>query len=231
MRVLIVDDDKEIVELLSIYAQSEGYEVLKAYNGQQAVKKFEQAGDVGIILMDVMMPIMNGLQVVKHIRDYSNVPIILLTAKTDDVDKIRGLVTGADDYVTKPFNPIEVMIRIKSVTRRVSQPKMANSSDLIVLNGITINTATNEVKNNKDELIPLTASEFQVLLLLANNLGKIFTADDVYKEIWDSEDSVSGKTVMVHISHLRDKLDKATNGEKIVQTVWGKGYKIDEYTP
>jgi DNA-binding response OmpR family regulator len=228
MRILIVDDDKDIVELLTIYAQSEGYEVMQAFNGQQAIKKFEQAGDIGCILLDVMMPIMNGLQVVKKIREFSNVPIILLTAKTDDVDKIRGLVTGADDYVTKPFNPIEVMMRVKIVTRRGMQAQPISSSDLIQLNGITINTTTNEVKNMKDEVIPLTSSEFSVLYLLATNLGKIFTADDIYKSIWNADESVSGKTVMVHISHLRDKLDKATSGEKIVQTVWGKGYKIDE---
>ncbi|MDR0846960.1 MAG: response regulator transcription factor [Lactobacillales bacterium] len=228
MRILICDDDKEIVELLSIYAQSEGHEVLKAYNGQQAIKKFEQADVVDVILLDVMMPIMNGLQVVKYLREYSNVPIILLTAKTDDVDKIRGLVTGADDYVTKPFNPIEVMVRIKKVTGRLSIRDDINSNDVINLGAILINTATKEVKNQRDELVPLTSAEYSVLLLLASNLGKIYSADEIYQEIWNSDESVSSKTVMVHISHLRDKIDKMTNGEKIIQTVWSKGYKIDE---
>lgn len=227
MKILIADDDKEICDLLEIYINNEGYEVIKAYNGQQAYDLFLKE-DPNLLILDVMMPRMDGLEVVKLIREESQVPILMLSAKTRDVDKIRGLARGADDYVVKPFNPLEVVARVKSLLRRSSYgSNKENESDEIKIGPLIIHKERHEVKTADEKFIQVTALEFGILYLLASNPNRVFSADEIFERVWQQETEVASKTVMVHVSHLRDKIEKATDGEKVIETVWGVGYKIE----
>lgn len=227
MKILIADDDKEICDLLEIYINNEGFEVIKAYDGQRAYDLFlKESPD--LLILDVMMPRMDGLEVVQLIREESQVPILMLSAKTRDVDKIRGLARGADDYVVKPFNPLEVIARVKSLLRRSSYVmKQENESDEIKVGPLVIHKERHEVKTIDEQFIHVTALEFGILYLLANNPNRVFSADEIFERVWQQETDVPSKTVMVHVSHLRDKIEKATNGEKVIETVWGVGYKIE----
>ncbi|MBP2099150.1 response regulator transcription factor [Enterococcus rivorum] len=227
MKILVADDDKEIVELLSIYIHNEGYEVVKAYDGKDALSKIRTTSDIDLLILDIMMPIMDGMQVVKELRKESQIPIIMLTAKTTDMDKIKGLVAGADDYVTKPFNPLEVMARVKSILRRSKMNPTIEEPDILEVGSLIINKDSHEVKTITGQEIQLTALEFGILYLLASHPNRVFSADEIFERVWQQESIVSAKTVMVHVSHLRDKIEEATDGEKVIQTVWGVGYKID----
>ena len=227
MKILIADDDKEIVELLSIYVHNEGYETVKAYDGKEALSKIRTIPDIELLILDIMMPEMDGMQVVKELRKESQIPIIMLTAKTTDMDKIKGLVAGADDYVTKPFNPLEVMARVKSLVRRIKMHIGPDQPDVLEVNALIINKDSHEVKTIDGKEIQLTALEFGILYLLASHPNRVFSADEIFERVWKQESIVSAKTVMVHVSHLRDKIEEATGGEKVIQTVWGVGYKID----
>lgn len=227
MKILVVDDDKEIVELLSIYIHNEGYDVVKAYDGKEAITKIVTIPDIDLMILDLMMPQMDGMQVVKEIRKESQIPIIMLTAKTTDMDKIQGLVAGADDYVTKPFNPLEVMARIKSLLRRSNMQVTSDEPDVLEIGPLVIKKDSHEVLTVDGTEIQLTALEFGILYLLASHPNRVFSADDIFERVWKQESLISAKTVMVHVSHLRDKIEEATGGEKVVQTVWGVGYKIE----
>ena len=228
MKILVADDDKEIVELLSIYLQNEGYEPVKAYNGQEALNTVRSTPELGLLILDIMMPELDGMQVVKTLRkEDSQIPIIMLTAKTTDMDKIKGLVAGADDYVTKPFNPLEVMARVKSLLRRTKMSSEQNQPEILEVGSLIINRDSHEVTTVDGIAIQLTALEFGILYLLASHTNRVFSADEIFERVWKQESVVSAKTVMVHVSHLRDKIEEATDGEKIIQTVWGVGYKID----
>ncbi len=174
-----------------------------------------------------MMPEVDGMQVVKALRKESQIPIIMLTAKSTDMDKIKGLVAGADDYVTKPFNPLEIMARVKSLLRRTKMQVKANQPEILEVASLVINRDSHEVKTISGKEIQLTALEFGILYLLASHPNRVFSADEIFERVWKQESIVSAKTVMVHVSHLRDKIEDATGGEKIIQTVWGVGYKID----
>lgn len=227
MKILVVDDDKEIVQLLEIYIRNEGYEPVAAYNGKEALTKLNTNPDIGLVILDLMMPEMDGMEVIKQVRKDSDIPILVLSAKTTDMDKIQGLISGADDYVTKPFNPLEVMARVKSLLRR-SQGEVTNDQpDILNVGPLIINKDSHEVKTIKGDTIQLTALEFGILYLLASHPNRVFSADDIFERVWQQESVVSAKTVMVHVSHLRDKIEEATNGEKVIQTVWGVGYKIE----
>lgn len=227
MHILIADDDKDICDLLEIYLKNEGYEVSKAYDGQQATDKIK-AKDFDCLILDVMMPKKDGLEVVKEVREDSTLPILMLSAKTSDVDKIRGLSNGADDYVIKPFNPLEVVARVKSLIRRSSYKEIEEKNvGEIEIGPIIIRKDRHEVETVHGELIQLTALEFGILHLLASNPNQVFNADEIFEKVWQQESLVPAKTVMVHVSHLRDKLEKATDGEKIIKTVWGVGYKVE----
>lgn len=227
MQILIVDDDKEIAQLLEIYIKNEGYEPISAYNGQDALTKLHTSNDIGLMILDLMMPEMDGIEVVKQVRKDSQIPILILSAKTDDMDKIEGLISGADDYVTKPFNPLEVMARVRSLIRR-SKNKVTNSKpDILEIGPLIINKDSHEVKTISGKVIQLTALEFGVLYLLASHPNRVFSAEDIFERVWQQESVVSAKTVMVHVSHLRDKIEEATDGEKVIETVWGVGYKIE----
>lgn len=227
MRILIADDDREICDLLEIYINNEGFEVVKAYNGREAYELFQET-DVDCLILDVMMPEMDGLEVVNLIREESQVPILMLSAKTADMDKIRGLAKGADDYVAKPFNPLEVVARVKSLLRRSSySTERKEDSSEIEIGPLVIRKDQHEVETVEGEPIHLTALEFGILYLLASHQNRVFSADEIFERVWQQETDIPSKTVMVHVSHLRDKIEKATDGEKVVKTVWGVGYKIE----
>lgn len=227
MKILIVDDDKDIVELLSIYVKNEGYDVEKAYNGKEAITKINTNPDIDLMILDVMMPQLDGMAVVRAVRKDSQIPILMLSAETDDLDKIQCLVQGADDYVTKPFNPLEVMARVKSLLRRSQHEVKNNEPDQIEVGSLIIKKDSHEVETVNGKEISLTALEFGILYLLASHPNRVFSADEIFERVWQQESVVSAKTVMVHVSHLRDKIEEATGGEKVIQTVWGVGYKIE----
>jgi len=228
MQILIADDDREICDLLEIYINNEGFDVVKAYDGQEAYDKFVET-DPDCLILDVMMPEMDGLEVVNKVRQESQVPILMLSAKTADIDKIRGLAKGADDYVIKPFNPLEVVARVKSLLRRSSYSSAEKeTSDEIEVGPLLINRDQHEVKTVEGESIRLTVLEFGILYLLASNPNRVFSADEIFERVWQQETEVPSKTVMVHVSHLRNKIEQATDGEQVVQTVWGVGYKIED---
>ena len=219
MKILVVDDDKEIAQLLEIYIKNEGYEPISAYNGREALTKLNTNPDIALMILDIMMPEMDGIEVIKEVRKDSQLPILVLSAKTGDMDKIQGLITGADDYVTKPFNPLEIMARVKSLLRRSENNVTTTEPDILDIGPLTINKDSHEVKTLTGKDIQLTALEFGILYLLASHPNRVFSADDIFERVWQQESIVSAKTVMVHVSHLRDKIEEATDGEKVIQTV------------
>ncbi|WP_445663922.1 response regulator transcription factor [Heyndrickxia sp. FSL W8-0423] len=226
--ILVVDDEREIVNLITIYLKNEGFHVLKAHNGVEAlaIMNHEQ---VELMIIDIMMPEMDGMELCRKIREKNQVPIIMLSAKGEDMDKVLGLMTGADDYMIKPFNPLELIARVKSLLRRSYQYKIdthANESEIITIHSIEINRSSHQVLNGGIP-ISLTAKEFDILYLLASNRGRVFSTEEIFERVWDEKYFASNNTVMVHISHLRDKLEKEL-GYKLIKTVWGVGYKIEE---
>ncbi len=225
--ILLVDDEKEILDLLEIYLSNEGYRLLKASNGQEALKILEK-NDIDLIILDVMMPKMDGMQACMKIREQQNMPIIMLSAKSQDMDKIMGLSTGADDYVTKPFNPLELIARVKSQLRRYTRlnahdPKRDNE---IEIDDLTINVATHEVKIDGRD-VKLTPREFAILELLARNRGIVFSIEKIYESVWNEPFIDAGNTVMVHIRKIREKLEENPRQPRYIKTVWGIGYKIE----
>lgn len=227
MKVLVVDDDKEIVELLNIYLKNEGYEPVSAYSGKEALTKLSTNPDIACMILDIMMPQMTGIDVIKEVRKDSEIPILVVSAKSGDMDKIQGLITGADDYVVKPFNPLEVMARVRSLLRRSQKEVKSSEPDILEVGPLIINKDSHEVKTVDGTPIQLTALEFGILYMLASHPNRVFSADEIFERVWQQESVVSAKTVMVHVSHLRDKIQKATKGEEVIQTVWGVGYKIE----
>lgn len=229
-KILVVDDDKQIVNLLEIYLKNEGYTVIKAADGYKALEilKIEKPH---LIVLDIMMPGIDGIEVLKQIRQSLNIPIILLSAKTQNTDKITGLLTGADDYITKPFDQLEFIVRVKTLLRRTylfnKKFDESKDDDLLQLGALTIKKSTHSVYVN-DQLIILTATEFEILYLLANNPGRVFSAEEIFEIVWKEKYYQSNNTVMVHISNLRDKVEELLEGEKIIHTVWGVGYKIEK---
>ncbi|MEI7026654.1 response regulator transcription factor [Paenibacillus sp. y28] len=226
--ILLVDDEKEILDLLEIYLKNEGYTILKANSGLEALDVLQKQ-EVDLIILDVMMPKMDGIQACMKIREEKNMPIIMLSAKTQDMDKILGLSTGADDYVTKPFNPLELVARVKSQLRRYTRlnvPVMKLEEELEV-DDLIINTATHEVHVDGRE-IKLTPREFAILELLARNRGIVFSIEKIYETVWNEKFYESDNTVMVHIRKIREKLEETPRQPKYIKTVWGIGYKIEK---
>jgi len=225
--ILLVDDEKEIIKLMEIYFINEGYTLLKASDGLEALDLLERH-PVDLIIMDVMMPRMDGIEACMRIRETRELPIILLSAKSQDIDKIAGLSIGADDYVTKPFNPLELMARVKSQLRRYKQFGRAASVDetQIEIDDLVINTATHTVTVDGEE-VKLTPREFAILRLLAVNRGIVLSMDKIYQEVWNEPFMESKNTVMVHIRKLREKIEKDPQSPRYIKTVWGIGYKID----
>ncbi|ERK28802.1 response regulator transcription factor [Clostridium intestinale] len=229
-KILLVDDDKEILNLLKIYLGNEGYSILKASDGYSALHMLSKETP-HLVILDVMMPGIDGIEVCREIRQTMNIPIIMLSAKGQNTDKITGLLTGADDYITKPFDPLELVVRVKTLLRRTylfnKSAEINKDDDLLELGNLTIRKSTHSVSVNDNE-ITLTAKEFDILILLATNPSRIFSSEEIFEKIWKEKYYQSNNTVMVHISNLRDKLEYYTEGEKIIHTVWGVGYKIEK---
>ena len=227
--ILICDDDRDIVSALDIYLTSEGYQTVKAYNGREALKAVEQR-EIHLILMDIMMPELDGIRATAKLREENNVPIILLTAKSEDTDKILGLNIGADDYITKPFNPLELVARVKSQMRRYTQLGNLNQQadgQIYKCGGLQINDDNKEVTVDGDA-IKLTPIEYNILLLLVKNAGKVFSIDEIYEQIWNEEAIGADNTVAVHIRHIREKIEINPREPKYLKVVWGVGYKIEK---
>ena len=228
--ILVCDDDKEIVDAIEIYLQQEGYNILKAYDGEQALKVLKEQ-EVHLLIIDVMMPKMDGIRATLKIREDSSIPIIILSAKSEDADKILGLNIGADDYVTKPFNPLELVARVKSQLRRYTQlGNVAESSKRIYqVGGLLINDDLKEV-TVEDELVKLTPIEYNILLLLVKNQGKVFSINQIYESIWNEDAIGADNTVAVHIRHIREKIEINPKEPRYRKVVWGVGYKIEKST-
>ncbi len=229
--ILVCDDDKQIVEAISIYLTGEGFQVLKAYDGYDALDIMEKE-TVDLLIIDVMMPGLDGIRTTLKIREKSSVPIIILSAKSEDNDKILGLNIGADDYLTKPFNPLELVARVKSQLRRYTQlGKLGESapvSDSVYRNGgLMINDDTKEVTVD-GEPVKLTPIEYNILLLLVKNAGKVFSIDEIYTSIWNEEAIGADNTVAVHIRHIREKIEINPREPRYLKVVWGVGYKIEK---
>ena len=230
--VLVVDDDKEIVDAIEIYLRNEGINVIKAYDGLEALEALME-NDIQLILMDIMMPNMDGLRTTMKIRQEKNIPIILISAKSEDTDKILGLNMGADDYITKPFNPLELIARVKSQLRRYTvfgnyANKKEETTEIISSGGLSLNPEAKEVLVD-GELIKLTATEFGILELLLRNQGRVFSIDEIYEKVWKEPSYNAENTVAVHIRRIREKIEINPKEPKYLKVVWGIGYKIEKY--
>ena len=227
MTILVCDDDKEIVDAIEIYLMQEGYNIIKAYDGEMALDIMSKE-KVDLIIIDVMMPKLDGIHATLQIRKESSVPIIILSAKTEDSDKILGLNIGADDYVTKPFNPLELVARVKSQLRRVEVLSNNIQSDVIYkAGGLEINDDLKKVTVDGEE-VRLTPIEYNILLLLIKNKGKVYSINQIYENIWNEEAIGADNTVAVHIRHIREKIEINPKEPRYLKVVWGVGYKIEE---
>ena len=226
--ILVCDDDKEIVDAIEIYLKQEGYQIYKAYNGEQALRMLKEL-NIHLLIIDIMMPKMDGIHATLKIREYSSIPIIFLSAKSEDTDKIQGLNIGADDYVTKPFNPLELVARVKSNLRRYTQLGNLNVTNnaLFTAGGLCIDDDTKEVTVD-GEVVRLTPIEYNILLLLVKNQGKVFSIDQIYESIWNEEAIGADNTVAVHIRHIREKIEINPKEPRYLKVVWGVGYKIEK---
>ena len=228
--ILVVDDEKEIADLVEIHLVSDEFVVFKANNAKDGLDILEKE-DIHLVILDIMMPGMSGTEMCKKIRETRNIPIIILSAKSADIDKILGLGYGADDYVTKPFNPLELKARVKSHIRRFTQLNPNSSFNAEVPNEISIRNLVINRDNHRvsvfGEDVKLTPIEFDILYLLASNAGKVFSTDEIFEKVWNEKVYEANNTVMVHIRRLRGKMKEDEREDKIITTVWGVGYKIE----
>lgn len=227
--ILVCDDDKQIVEAIDIYLTGEGFQIMKAYDGYEALELLA-THEVDLMIIDVMMPGLDGIRTTLKVRETSSIPIIILSAKSEDTDKILGLNIGADDYLSKPFNPLELIARVKSQIRRYTQLGNINqpsSEQLYNCGGLTINDDTKEVFIEEDS-IKLTPIEYNILLLLVKNAGKVFSIDEIYEQIWNEEAIGADNTVAVHIRHIREKIEINPREPRYLKVVWGVGYKVEK---
>lgn len=228
-KILVCDDDKEIVEAIDIYLTQEGHEVLKAYDGEEALKVLKEQG-ADLLVIDVMMPRLDGIRATLKIREKNNIPIIILSAKSEDADKILGLNVGADDYVTKPFNPLELVARVKSQLRRYTRLGSnagAVSEAVYTTGGLMVNDDLKEVTVD-GESVRLTPIEYNILLLLIKNQGRVFSIDQIYENIWNEDAIGVDNTVAVHIRHIREKIEINPKEPRYLKVVWGIGYKMEK---
>lgn len=225
-RILVCDDEKDIVSALKIYLTSDGYEVIDAYDGREAVEMVRQQ-EIHLVLLDIMMPVMDGITAMVEIRKTSNVPVILLTAKGEDTDKVLGLTVGADDYVTKPFNPVELQARVRSQLRRYM--KLGGGTvqkDVLAAGGIELDDKAKEVTLD-GEPVALTRTEYDILKLLMEHRGQVFSPAQIYQTVWKDVAYGTENTVAVHIRHLREKLEYDPSNPRYLKVVWGRGYKME----
>ena len=228
-KILVCDDDKEIVEAIEIYLTQDGHQVLEAYDGIEAVEILKKES-VDLLIMDIMMPRMDGIRATLKIREEHNIPIIILSAKSEDADKILGLNIGADDYITKPFNPLELVARVKSHLRRYMQlgsTAIKESEAVYTVGGLAINDDLKEVTVD-GEPVKLTPIEYNILLLLVKHQGKVFSIDQIYENIWNENAVGVDNTVAVHIRHIREKIEINPKEPRYLKVVWGVGYKIEK---
>ena len=229
INILVVDDEKEIADLIEIYLVSDGYKVFKAENAEAGLSILDKQ-DIHLVLLDIMMPGMNGLEMCRKIRETNNIPIIMLSAKSTDLDKILGLGTGADDYVTKPFNPLELTARVKSQLRRYTQlgsAAPASSEHIYTTGGLTVNDDKKEVLVD-GEAVRMTPIEYNILLLLMKNPGRVFSTTQIYESIWNEDALAADNTVAVHVRHIREKIEINPRDPRYLKVVWGLGYKIEK---
>lgn len=222
--ILIADDDRHIHKLLQLYMKNEGFHILHAYDGQEVLDLLQQE-EVHLLLLDIMMPKVDGIELCVQIREQANLPILFLSAKSEDLDRIHGLMVGADDYITKPFHPMEVVARVKSHLRRYFVLQGSPKQGIIQTDGLTINPQTHEV-TVEGQPVKLTRREFDILVLLARHQGQVFSIEQIYEQVWQQPFLGSDNTVMVHIRKLREKIEANPKKPTYIQTIWGVGYKF-----
>ncbi len=224
--ILICDDEKDIVSALKIYLEAEGYRTFSACNGKEALAILERE-DIQLVLLDVMMPVLDGVSTLARLREFSNVPVILLTAKSEDTDKVLGLNVGADDYITKPFNPVELQARVRSQLRRYLQLGGGTAREsVLTIGGVSLDDGSKTVAVD-GEPVNLTPREYEILKLLMQNPGRVFHPRDLYRKVWNEEPFGAESTVAVHIRHLREKIEIDPAAPRYIRAVWGQGYKIE----
>ena len=225
--ILVVDDDKEIVKAIEIYLGKENYNIFKAYDGEQALKVIDK-NEIHLAILDVMMPNKDGLETLEEIRKSRNIPVIILSAKSEDIDKINGLNIGADDYVTKPFNPIELIARVNALIRRYTRLGAIEEKQGVIKNGeLAIDDELKKVTVDGQE-IKLTPTEYNILKFLTENKGKVFSIEEIYKNVWDGEYYAAENIIAVHIRHIREKIEINPKEPKYLKVIWGVGYKMEE---
>ena len=226
--ILVCDDDKEIVDAIEIYLSQDGYKIYKAYDGEQAIQILDKE-EIHLLIMDIMMPKLDGIRATLKIREYSSIPIIILSAKSEDTDKILGLNIGADDYICKPFNPLELVARVKSNLRRYTSLGSLTGENKAIyqVGGLVLNDDTKQVTVD-DEPVKMTPIEYNILLLLMKNQGRVFSINQIYESIWYEDAIGADNTVAVHIRHIREKIEINPKEPRYLKVVWGVGYKIDK---
>ena len=226
--ILVCDDDREIVDAIEIYLSQDGYKIYKAYDGEQAIQILDKE-DIHLLIMDIMMPRLDGIRATLKIREYSSIPIIILSAKSEDTDKILGLNIGADDYICKPFNPLELVARVKSNLRRYTSLGSLTGENKAIyqVGGLILNDDTKQVTVD-DEPVKMTPIEYNILLLLMKNQGRVFSINQIYESIWTEDAIGADNTVAVHIRHIREKIEINPKEPRYLKVVWGVGYKIDK---
>ena len=226
--ILVCDDDKEIVDAIEIYLSQDGYKIYKAYDGEQAIQILDKE-EIHLLIMDIMMPKLDGIRATLKIREYSSIPIIILSAKSEDTDKILGLNIGADDYICKPFNPLELVARVKSNLRRYTSLGSLTGENKAIyqVGGLVLNDDTKQVTVD-DEPVKMTPIEYNILLLLMKNQGRVFSINQIYESIWNEDAIGADNTVAVHIRHIREKIVINPKEPRYLKVVWGVGYKIDK---
>ena len=226
--ILVCDDDREIVDAIEIYLSQDGYKRYKAYDGEQAIQILDKE-DIHLLIMDIMMPRLDGIRATLKIREYSSIPIIILSAKSEDTDKILGLNIGADDYICKPFNPLELVARVKSNLRRYTSLGSLTGENKAIyqVGGLILNDDTKQVTVD-DEPVKMTPIEYNILLLLMKNQGRVFSINQIYESIWNEDAIGADNTVAVHIRHIREKIEINPKEPRYLKVVWGVGYKIDK---
>lgn len=226
--ILVCDDDKEIVDAIEIHLSQDGYKIYKAYDGEQAIQILDKE-EIHLLIMDIMMPKLDGIRATLKIREYSSIPIIILSAKSEDTDKILGLNIGADDYICKPFNPLELVARVKSNLRRYTSLGSLTGENKAIyqVGGLVLNDDTKQVTVD-DEPVKMTPIEYNILLLLMKNQGRVFSINQIYESIWNEDAIGADNTVAVHIRHIREKIEINPKEPRYLKVVWGVGYKIDK---
>ena len=228
--ILVVDDEQAIADLIEVYLQNENYKVFKFYNGKEALACVEDQ-NINLAILDVMLPDLDGFTLCRQIREKHNFPVVMLTAKDEEIDQITGLTLGADDYITKPFRPLELIARIKAQLRRSTKyntPAPKRGEQLIAFSGLVLDRDIHECVLNEKKL-PLTPTEFSILWVLCSNRGRVVSSEELFREVWGEKYfSSSNNTVMVHIRHLREKMRDSAEHPKYIKTVWGVGYKIEK---